>query len=32
MTDESQVALRARITDLLAPYPAHLAVQLQRHS
>jgi hypothetical protein len=32
MTDEQQVALRARIADLLAHYPAHLAVMLQCHS
>lgn len=32
LTNESQVALRARIADLLAHYPAHLAVLLQCHS
>jgi hypothetical protein len=32
MTDEHQVALRARIAELLAQYPAHLAVMLHCHS
>jgi hypothetical protein len=32
MTDEQQVVLRARIAELLAQYPAHLAVMLHCHS
>jgi hypothetical protein len=31
MTNEHKAALRARIADLLAQYPAHLAVLLQCH-
>lgn len=32
MTDEQQVALRARLLELLSRYPAHLAVLLHCHS